>query len=418
MSNRASFYPPKPGRVAIGIGKALLPFALRRWCGVYRLSISDDDLDKLRRATAGRCIIAPNHPSRVEPFVVADLARRTGRMFYFVSALENFEEPLGKLFLQRMGAYSIARGLPDRTSIEMTRTLLAEKDRPVVLFPEGEIYHHNDLMLPLNPGVAQIGFWALADLVKLGKDARLPILPIAVKYRFLGDVRAYMLGRIERLEGAVGIGKPVGDWRDRIHAIGEKIVATLEARYRLPSEGAFADRIERIRCCIFSRGFAILGADPPKEGAPASEQMRALFNTIRAYRLEFEHPETEYEEKIGAQRMTLVEMVTDDLARMHDSILTTGHYVSDAPTFERLSELLVQMEDEVFGKHVRYPRRAAIVKVADPVDLRCYSDDYGKNKRATVAAATAEIARRVSAMLDSLRVEGAPIPADLWPNAT
>src|SRR5260370_23998012 len=84
--------------------------------------------------------------------------------------------------IQRLGAYSIHRGLPDRQSLRMTRRLLAEMDRKVVIFPEGETYEHNDALIPFQQGVVQIGFGALDDVQKSGREPSLPVLPIAVKY--------------------------------------------------------------------------------------------------------------------------------------------------------------------------------------------------------------------------------------------
>ncbi|HEX5323597.1 MAG TPA: hypothetical protein VFW40_07410, partial [Capsulimonadaceae bacterium] len=264
----------------------------------------------------------------------------------------------------------------------------------------------------LNPGVAQIGFWALADRTKLGKQAQLPVLPIAVKYRFLGDAVRYTEHRICRLEAAVGISAPTGNWRDRVFAIGQRIVETLEERYKLPNTGELPGRIERLKLRIIQRGFASLGLEQRKEGASLAEQMRALFNAVRD--LKCEEPHSEYEEKLAAQRQRQVDAVLDDLNRIADNILISGHYVSDHPTCERLGDLLGRMEDEVFGRHARYPIREAHVRVSEPLPLEDYAE-YGKDKRGAVAAATAEIAARIAGMLDDLASEGTPILPELWP---
>lgn len=412
MAKRADFYPPRPSPIALRAAYAVLPLALRVICGVSRVQVPAEDIERLDRATRQSCIIAPNHPSRVEPMIVAELARRLGRSFYFVSARENFEL-FGGHILQELGAYSIARGLPDRPSLAMTRALLAEKDKPVVLFPEGEVYHHNDLMLPLNPGVAQIGFWALADIGKLGKEPHLEIVPIAVKYRFLGDTTASISRRLRRLEKAVGIPEPQVDWRVCVHTIGERIVGTLEKRYNLRTEGALPERIDSLKQCILRRGFAALGLELRPGSMP--EQMRTLFNAVRE--LQVDEPRSEYEEKIAAQRVRQAQAVLDDLQRFGDSILTSGHYVDDHPTYERLGDLLGRMEDEVFGHHARYPLRVALVRVGEPVRLQEFAGDYAKDKRAAVALATEQVAARIAGLLEALAPEGNPLPERLWPKA-
>lgn len=412
MPKHIDFYSAKPHRAAIGLANLTLPLALRSACGVARVNIPDTDFERLILATANRCLITPNHPSRVEPMVVGDLARRAGRRFYFICARENFEL-FGGPFLQRLGAYSIARGTPDRTSIAMTRSLLAEKDRQVVLFPEGEIYHHNDMMLPLNSGAAQIGFWALADIVKLGKPLRLPILPIAVKYKFLSDPFDSTAARISRLESATGVGTSDGSLRDRVWRIGLRIVDTLEKRYRLAHTGDLTERLDRIKSCIISRGLAILSVDQP--GGTLPEQTRFLFNAVREFKCGLESPASAYEERILSQRLVQIQLVMEDLSRVYDGLMTSGHYVSDLPTYERLGDMLGRLEDEVFGRHVKYMKREAIVRVGEPLALETFWDEYGKNKRAVVTTATAEIARRLAGLLQDLSAEGNPIPERLWP---
>ena len=43
--------------------------------------------------------------------------------------------------------------MDDREAIRTTVSLLAEHDRQLVIFPEGEIYGHNDLLLPFQSGL-------------------------------------------------------------------------------------------------------------------------------------------------------------------------------------------------------------------------------------------------------------------------
>jgi hypothetical protein len=408
------FYPPTPNNLIIWMMYHLVPHVLDRMCGVAKITVPDDDLRRLRESTLGRCIITPNHPSRVEPVIAVYLASLIHRRFHYVSAIENFEG-IWERTLQCIGAYSITRGTSDRKSLSTTRSLIAEQDQQVVIFPEGEIYHHNDFLLPLNAGVAQIGFWALQDLAKLGKPLSLPVVPIAVKYKFLDDVSGYIHKRVARLEKALGIIKPEGNLRDRVLQVGATIVQTLEKRYKLPHDGDLSTRIERIRCCIIDRGLTMMSVDPKIKEQGMAEQMRALFNAVREFKADSHQANTEYEQRIASQTMVQVQLVIDDLNRVSDSIMTSGQYVTGLPTYERLGDLLGRMEDEVFGKHVRYPKREAIVRIAEPLELASMAEAYKENKRATVSSATAQIASKIAGMLDELASEGNLIPESEWP---
>src|SRR5205823_6060194 len=159
---------------------------------------------------------------------ILELCRRLGMTFNGMAARDLFRGPVGWLF-QRMGAYSVQRGAPDREAIRYTRRLLAEEDRKIVVFPEGVTYEHNDLLLPFQTGVIQIGFWVLEDLEKLGKEVRLPIVPVAIKYLLIGDARAAIAGRLAALERAVGLPVPSAEGAyERLRAIGERVMARLE----------------------------------------------------------------------------------------------------------------------------------------------------------------------------------------------
>src|SRR5204863_2606190 len=123
--------------------------------------------------------------------------------FNYMAARDLLVGPVGWL-LQRGGAFSVRRGTPDREAIRCTRRLLAEQDRKVVVCPEGTAYEQNDVLLPFQPGVIQIGFWVVEELEKLGKEARLPIVPVAIKYLTIGDARPSIERRLTKLAQALG----------------------------------------------------------------------------------------------------------------------------------------------------------------------------------------------------------------------
>src|SRR5207247_9357359 len=124
-----------------------------------------------------------------------------------------------------LGAYSFLRGLPDRDSIKMTRRLLAELDHKVVIFPEGETYEYNDLTIPFQPGAIQIGFWALDDLHRLGREPVLPVLPVVVKYRCVADARPAIDAALRSLESALSLSPVLAAGRySRLRPVGEAVL--------------------------------------------------------------------------------------------------------------------------------------------------------------------------------------------------
>ena len=405
----SDFRPPRESRLLIGTVYGALPWIMRVR-RVVRVKLEQGDWDHLEPLRNSRLILSANHPTGTDPLIAMDLARRLGQYFNFVAAREIFAGPYGWL-LQRLGAYSVVRGTPDRDSLQMTRRLLAEKDRKVALFPEGETYYHNDITLPFHSGVTQLGFWALADLQRLGKEPRLPVVPVAIKYRYLDDPGPEIEWRLSRLEEAVGLPlSPAGGWYPRLLAIGERVISAMEREYHLQVDPAapLDRRIEQVKEEILRRVVRAVGQTPPE--GPLPERMRFLFNALRGHASEWMEGTTEYDRRLHARRTDEVRPVFNDLWRLHNCIAMTGHYVRDHPTCERFGDVLSRLEGEVFGSARASARREALVRIAEPLDLGQWKAEYGANRRKTVETATRVLEERVVQLLRELWMAGRPLP--------
>jgi glycerol-3-phosphate dehydrogenase (NAD(P)+) len=113
---------------------------------------------------AGGVILAANHRSFLDPFVIGCCLRRP---IYFVAKRELFEKPLTGWFLNCMGAFPIRRGESDEQSMETALALL-ERGQAVVIFPEGTRIRSGSLAAPKR-GVGRLA-------LQSGK----PVVPIAI----------------------------------------------------------------------------------------------------------------------------------------------------------------------------------------------------------------------------------------------
>src|SRR5438093_11338667 len=120
---KADFRPPLDNSFIIRAAQLAARRVARLWRRVVAIEISEEELDRLRALRDQRFLLCSNHPTLGEPLVILDLCRRVGMTLNGMTARDLFLGPIGWLF-QRMGAYSVKRGAPDREAIRYTRHLL------------------------------------------------------------------------------------------------------------------------------------------------------------------------------------------------------------------------------------------------------------------------------------------------------
>src|SRR6476620_3630933 len=112
----------------------------------------------------GPFIIASNHRSFLDPFVVGMMARRP---IYFLSKRDLFAHPVVAWLLNSLGAFPIARGTGDGAAMDAARQIL-ERGDIVLIFPEGTRTRPGPLGVPRR-GVG-----------RLALETGAPVIPVAV----------------------------------------------------------------------------------------------------------------------------------------------------------------------------------------------------------------------------------------------
>jgi glycerol-3-phosphate dehydrogenase (NAD(P)+) len=112
----------------------------------------------------GPVIIASNHRSFLDPFVIGTMARRP---MYYVAKQEMFKGRLRSWILNSLGAFPVDRGTGDQAMIDTARTILA-RGEIILMFPEGTRTRPGSLGQPKR-GVG-----------RLALETGAPIVPIAV----------------------------------------------------------------------------------------------------------------------------------------------------------------------------------------------------------------------------------------------
>jgi len=137
----------------------------------------------------GPLLLASNHRSFLDPFVVGMLVRRP---VYFMAKRELFEKRWQAWLLSSLGAFPVDRGAGDRQAIETARAIL-ERGDCVVVFPEGTRVRPGPLGAPRR-GVG-----------RLALETGAPVAPVAV----MGTEDVRRSWRIRPRKVRLRVGRPL-----------------------------------------------------------------------------------------------------------------------------------------------------------------------------------------------------------------
>lgn len=113
--------------------------------------------------TSGPVVVIANHVSLWDPIAVGSALPR---QVYFMAKEELFQYPLLGNVLNRLGAFPVKRGQPDRSAIRQALAVL-DKGKVLGMFPEGTRSKTGELLKP-HPGAAMIAL-----------KAGVPVVPVA-----------------------------------------------------------------------------------------------------------------------------------------------------------------------------------------------------------------------------------------------
>jgi 1-acyl-sn-glycerol-3-phosphate acyltransferase len=183
----------------------LLRFYLRRYLrtafGIH--SVECRHVERLRASlAAGHSImLAPNHSRLADPVVLGILGMEADCHLFAMASWHVFKQSRFVTFMtRRMGAFSVLREGNDRQAIDTAIDILVARQRPLIMFPEGALTRHNDLIEEMMDGPSFIARQAAKRLQKLGKPGGVVIHPVAIRYSFQGDLKTTLNPVLEDLE--------------------------------------------------------------------------------------------------------------------------------------------------------------------------------------------------------------------------
>jgi len=266
----------------------------------------------------------------------------------------------------------------------------------LVLFPEGVITRHNDLVEEMMEGPSFIARQAAKRIKKQGMSGEVVIHPLAIRYAFNGDLQASLLPVLDEFEARFA-------WHpqrhlslvQRIGRIGEALLALKEVEYLgSPRTGDPFERMEKLMDEVLGEMEGRWKLKDASGGVVA--RVKQLRTVILADLLS---------NKITSQER---ESRWRDLAAAY-YVQQMSHYprnyiLREKNLPERVVETVERFEEDFTDKSHMHEPFHAVVKVGEAITVSPQRDREAKDD-----PIMAEVRRQLQSMLNELAAERTPV---------
>ncbi|MEM8732654.1 MAG: 1-acyl-sn-glycerol-3-phosphate acyltransferase [Planctomycetota bacterium] len=349
-------------------------------------------LEESLRAGHG-IILAPNHCRYADPLAMGWIARQAGVHVYAMASWHLFHQGRLQAFAIRMcGGFSVYREGLDRTSLDTAIEVVANAERPLVIFPEGTVFRNNDQISPLLDGVSFLARSA-ARKRKKADAGRVVIHPVGIKYLYGGDAAAAAEPVITRLEKQLTWSRtiPATDLVRRVNRLSEGLFALREIQFRgAPTDGPLSRRKQELV-------EAILG--PIEEqilGQPQSGDVVPRIKTLRTKLMP---------DLLASQGTHRRDEIWSWLEDIYAAQIVTAYPEAplQSPTEMQLLETVERLDEDVNDHSQIHRPLHAILEIGEPIEA---SPD--KPPRGEVDPIMGCLQTGIQSMLDRLKTESPP----------
>jgi hypothetical protein len=310
--------------------------------------------------------------------------------FYFMAAWQVFSRAnwIRLLILRHHGCFSVDRDGTDIRAFRQALDILQHKPYPLVIFPEGAIYHINKRITPFRDGPA-----AIALTARKHSDRPISCVPCGIRYQYITTPMEELLELMDRLEEQI-LWRPKHNLilRKRIYQFAEAILGLKEKEYLGDTQaGTMPERIQTLAEYILQRLEDRYGIHDRSTILP--ERVK----TCRRHAIQLTENVALSEQEHDAAQIDL-----DDLFVVTQLFSYPGTYVSKRPTIEDMAEMLDKFEEDVLRRPTATIRgtRRAVIEFGEPIPVE--SGKVGKDR---IHALTEKLEQGVQALLDGIELE-------------
>ena len=436
------FIPPDYNSVVWKIAKGISPFWLR-----YNLNVVDVEVYNPEELISlysqfqqgkTRFMLAFRHPAVTDPPCMGEMlwnqlpkiAKELGKPlkspvhahFIYDRGIPLWAGDKVGWFISKLGCTPIRRGALDRVGLRSIRDLYVNGQFPMAAAPEGATNGHNELISPLEPGIAQFGFWCHEDLRKSDRDQDVAIAPLGVRYFYQTAPWQYLDELLARLEvdsglesvpptsmGLVNGITPTPAEEDllyqRLYTLSDYLLSLMENFYskfyqrKLTQDGNLPQRLQALLDGALQIAEQSLGV---KANGNISDRCRRVEQAgwNRIYRDDL----SELTNLAPAVR-GLADLVASEaelrlwhMRLVENFVSVTGHYVAEKPTVERFADtilllwkMIARLKGESNAKPPYLGKKTAKLIAMPPFWIKDYWSEYQTNRRQAVENLTQDL---------------------------
>jgi hypothetical protein len=458
------FIPPAFNPLVLRLMQLLLPALLRSRTAITQIQADNVEtlVELYHQFQTGkvRFLMAFRHPSVDDSFCMGKL------LWHLVPQMARqqkipLQQPIHSYFLydrgiplwaggyvswlySRSGGISIHRGKVDRIGLRTARNLFINGSLPMSAAPEGATNGHNEIISPLEPGIAQLGFWAVEDLIKAGRPEQVVIVPIGIKYHYVESPWNSLEKLLSELEADSGLkeegrgeenlsSKEASLYR-RLYRLGEHLLSLMEEFYT-----RFYHQMPTISTKVVTSDAMAAQSIPAGDRQDFATRLQALLDAAlkvaeqhfnlqpkgtfidRCRRLEQAGWDWIYREDIkNIEALSPVERgLADRIAEeasfrmwhmrlVETFVAVTGKYVREKPTVERFAETTLLMWEtlaRIKGSSTfprpRIGKQAVQMTVGQPISVSDRWETYHASRRGAKQA-VADLTQDLQAALEEM----------------
>lgn len=335
---------------------------LRKSHGITSYECRNADRLRASLAAGHGIMLAPNHSRPADPIVMGWLARECKTHVFAMASWHLYQQDWFTAFaIEKMGGFSVYREGVDRKALNTSIEILTQAKRPLIIFPEGAVTRTNDQLAALLDGVAFIARAGARKRKKVDPSSKVVIHPVAIKYRFHGDLEATLDPVLSIIEHRFSwrVHRNFDSLKNRITRVGKGLLALKEIEYfGRPQSGELHERLSGLIDRLLHR-LEEYWLGEVKHG-PVVPRVKELRTKIL--------PEM-VEGKLGEEERQRRWNQLADIYLSQQVASYPPDYITEHPSVDRLLETVERYEEDLTDLVTPHPDLHAIIDVGEPIEV-------------------------------------------------